>query len=493
MASDGANAVPGNAASDSGFFFGWWIVIGGLLIMATCYTIFVNCIPLFQSHIVEELGITVGQFNTGVSLCTVVAMLASVVIGKLTDKCSARVLGVVTVATSAVALLGLSAITAVWQFYLLCVIAGMVVVAGTRLLVSVVIANWFSAKRGLAVSIALAGSGVGGIVLSPATSAIIEASGWRPAFVMLAIVSVVVALPLVLIAFRSHPQDKGLLPYGESAEGEDVAADAGAAVADGAAADGASASTSVTKDAAASDVDSAPAAADDATSSKAGRSPDKPVTVALGWKRVRKSAGFWLLVVGFVMMGITNGCVITNSISNMTSVTVHGTEVVTGGHSTMWAGSVWSFYLAVVIVAKVSLGAIYDRWGLRMGTILGTLTSVLAGVALCFPATDMGPILACLFFGFATCMGTVAPPVMVVKEYGTQDLGTITGIVTAFELFGAALGSVVSGIMFDRFLSFVPVWIMVIAASVLMGITLLASVPLARSLVARVERGEAGA
>lgn len=75
----------------------------------------------------------------------------------------------------------------------------------------------------------------------------------------------------------------------------------------------------------------------------------------------------------------------------MTSVVVDGVEVVSGGHSTIWAGSVWSFYLAVVIVAKVSLGAIYDRWGLRMGTLLGTVTSVAAGIALCFPATDAGP------------------------------------------------------------------------------------------------------
>ena len=90
------------------FFYGWWIVIGGLLIMATCYTVFVNCIPLFQTHIVEELGITVGQFNTGVSITTVVAVFASLVIGRLTDKCSARVLGAATVLTSSVVLVGLS-------------------------------------------------------------------------------------------------------------------------------------------------------------------------------------------------------------------------------------------------------------------------------------------------------------------------------------------------------------------------------------------------
>ena len=160
------------------FFYGWWIVAGGFLIMSTCYTVFVNCIPLFQTHIVEELGITVGQFNTGVSITTVVAVFASLVIGRLTDKCSARVLGAATVLTSSVVLVGLSFITAVWQLYVLCIIAGMVVVAGTRLLVSVLISNWFTLKRGLAVSIALAGSGVGGIVLSPVTSAMIVSSGW---------------------------------------------------------------------------------------------------------------------------------------------------------------------------------------------------------------------------------------------------------------------------------------------------------------------------
>lgn len=421
------------------FFYGWWIVAGGLLIMATCYTVFVNCIPLFQTHIVKELGISVGQFNTGVSITTVVAVFASLVIGKLTDKCSARILGSITVVTSSVVLVGLSFVTQLWQLYALCIVAGFVVVAGTRLLVSVIISNWFTLKRGLAVSIALSGSGVGGVLLSPATSAMIEASGWRDAFLLLAVVCLAASLPLVIFTFRTRPSDIGLAPYGVG----------------------------------------------QVEQRKQDRSPDAPVTVSVGWKVLRKNAGFWMLVVGFVMMGVVNGAVITNSIANMTSVTLDGVEVVTGGHSTMWAGSVWSFYLALVIVMKVLLGAIYDRFGMEAGTILGTLTSMAAGVALCFPATDAGPILAVVFFSFATCMGTVAPPIMVSKEYGKKDLGTVTGIVTAFEMFGAAVGSVASGLMFDAWLSFAPVWIMTIVASAIMGVTLLASVPAARKLVER--------
>jgi len=421
------------------FFYGWWIVAGGFLIMATCYTIFVNCIPLFQPHIVKDLDIGVGQFNTGVSLCTVVAIFASLIIGKLIDKYSVRILGAFTVLTTSIVLVLFSFITQLWHLYALCIVAGMIVVAGTRLLISVLTTNWFTLKRGLAVSIALSGSGAGGVILSPITSAMIVNQGWRPAFLLLATIALIAALPITVIAFRNRPSDKGLEPYGVGRT-DKVAID---------------------------------------------KSPDEPVTVAVGWKVLQKNLGFWTLVIGFVMMGIVNGAIITNSISNMTSVTIENTVVVAGGHDPIWAGYVWSLYLGVVIVGKVALGAIYDRWGLRIGTLTGTAACILAGIALCFASTDWGPILAAIFFGFGTCMGTVSPPIMVVKQYGKKDLGNIVGIVTAFELFGAAIGAIVSGIFFDIFLSFVPAWIMTIIASVIMGFALMASIPAARKLVGR--------
>ena len=40
----------------------------------------------------------------------------------------------------------------------------------------------------------------------------------------------------------------------------------------------------------------------------------------------------------------------------------------------------WSLFLGVVIVAKISLGAIYDRYGLRAGTLLGTAACIIAAI-----------------------------------------------------------------------------------------------------------------
>lgn len=431
--------VQGAKEKQGQFFYGWWIVIGGFLIMSTCYTAFVNCIPLFQADMVATLGITMGQFNTGSALSTLVAMVASLVIGRLLDKSSSRVLGSFTVITSAVVLLLFSFITQLWQFYVLCAIAGMVVVAGTRLLVSVLISNWFTLKRGFAVSIALAGSGVGGMLLTAITSRVIDAYTWRPAFMVLALICLVLALPITVLMFRNRPSDKGLEPYG----------------------------------------------AGQVEREKGDTSPDKPVTVSMGWKVLRRSWAFWLLVIGFIMMGYCNGCVITNSITNMTAVDLNGVPIITGGHDIIWAGNIWTMYMGIVIFAKVGLGVIYDRWGLSKGSLLGAIASVAAGVALCFASTFWGPVLAAVFFGFATCMGTVAPPIMVVKEYGKKDLGLVVGIVTAFEMLGAAVGNIASGMMFDKYLSFTPVWLSVIVASIIMGITLMISVGGARKLVER--------
>lgn len=148
-------------------FPGWFVVAAGFLIMATCYTTFINCIALFQAYIVKDLGLTLSQYNLSSSISTLMSIVGAAAVGILADRVSSRVLGCLSVAITSLVLVALSFITAAWQLYVLIAIAGVVVVAGTRLLISLVSANWFTAKRGLAISIALSGSGFGGAVLSP--------------------------------------------------------------------------------------------------------------------------------------------------------------------------------------------------------------------------------------------------------------------------------------------------------------------------------------
>lgn len=148
-------------------------------------------------------------------------------------------------------------------------------------------------------------------------------------------------------------------------------------------------------------------------------------------------------------MGLVNGAILPNQVTNMTSVTVNGAKIVTGGHDPMWAGTVLSAYMVTVVIAKISLGAIYDRFGLRFGNILGSVACIIACVALCFPTTDLGPIVAAVSFGVGTCMGTITPTIAASKQFGMADLGKVTGTITSLEMVGGTVGAIVSGILFD--------------------------------------------
>lgn len=424
-------------------FPGWLVVASGFVIMATCYTIFVNCMSLFQPLIVSDLGITLAQYNISNAISTVVSVVGSLVIGHVADKVSGRVLGSLTVIATSAVLVGMSFVGELWQVYVLFAVSGCFAVASTRLLISLVTANWFTAKRGLAISIALSGSGFGGAILSPIVSSLIVSVGWRSAFLVLAAICMVAALPITAYSFRTKPSEIGLKPLGENPGNPSV-------------------STAGDKDEhAASEVN-------------------------VGWSRIKKSPAFWLLVVAFLFMGLVNGAILPNQVTNMTSVTVNGAKIVTGGHDPMWAGTVLSAYMVTVVIAKISLGAIYDRFGLRFGNILGSVACIVACMALCFPTTDLGPIVAAVSFGIGTCMGTITPTIAASKQFGMADLGKVTGTITSLEMVGGTVGAIVSGVLFDATGSFVSTWIVCLACSVIMLAFLLASEPIAAKLRASV-------
>lgn len=435
--------IPKTAAKPK-FFYGWWIVIGGFLMMATCYTTFVNCSSLFQAHIVSDLHMTIGQYNTGTSLASLISIVATLFMGTLIDKLGARQIASCLVILSAVLLFGYSAASAPWHIYLLAAVSGTLITSGVRLFISVVVTNWFNLKRGLAVSAALCGSGFGGMILSPVASAIIANYGWRTAYVALGIICLVAALPIPVIFFRTKPSEKGLLPLGAELSDEEI------------------------KEA----------------ERKSGHSLSE-VNVAVGWKVLRRHVGFWLLVLGFLFVGVINGAVSVNMVSNMTSVNNNGTEVVTGGHSVVWAGTVMSLYMGVVLVAKVALGWIFDRFGMYGGVLVGSVSCLLACLFLCFPTTDWGPILAAVFYGIGTCTATIGPSIMITHEYGRRDVGKLTGFAVSATALGGIIGAIVSGLAFDKALSFTPAWIIGIVCSVLMVVSLSASAAMSKSVVAK--------
>jgi MFS family permease len=105
-----------------------------------------------------------------------------------------------------------------WQLYLtLGVLAG----GGVNCLAytgqSIYLTSWFVRRRGLALSIAFSGVGIGSIAILPWLGWLIRTAGWRSACVWLGVLLFAVLVPLNLL-LRRRPEDLGLSPDGLAAD-----------------------------------------------------------------------------------------------------------------------------------------------------------------------------------------------------------------------------------------------------------------------------------
>ena len=95
-----------------------------------------------------------------------------------------------------------------WQVnWFLCAVLG---VGTTPLAWSRGIASWFVERRGLAIGIALSGSGVTAFVAPPLLGAFVALHGWRAGYLAIAATIVCIALPMTWLFFRPRPSDPSL-------------------------------------------------------------------------------------------------------------------------------------------------------------------------------------------------------------------------------------------------------------------------------------------
>lgn len=197
------------------FFYGWVIVAVTFLVFVVGYATW-HSFSIFYVAVLADFGWSRGDTALTFSIFTVVYGLNSLVAGVLVDRFGPRVMLPAGGVTVGVGLLALTQMSELWHFYLL---FGVVVAVGLSTLGSVpsyaVLSNWFVRKRGTALGLATAGIGIGTLVLVPLLQRVIEASGWRTAYLILGLVILAVVPTITAIFQRHRPQQMGLLPDGE--------------------------------------------------------------------------------------------------------------------------------------------------------------------------------------------------------------------------------------------------------------------------------------
>ena len=200
-------------------FYGWWIVLAGSISQAYTSGTFWQGFGAFFDPIIDQFGWSRALTAGAMSLQRTESGAISPFVGWFVDKFGPRNVMLFGTGLTALGFILLSRIQELWQFYAAFLVLTIGLSFGTFLIVTTAVANWFVENRSKALSITMAGSGLGG-VLVPVIIWLIATTDWRTGLVVVAIGHLVIGIPVSFV-MKSRPEDYGLLPDGALPEEPD--------------------------------------------------------------------------------------------------------------------------------------------------------------------------------------------------------------------------------------------------------------------------------
>jgi MFS family permease len=421
------------------FFYGWVIVAGAFVTMGlgvNARTAFSLFLPPILAEFGWERGMTAGAFSFGF----LVSAILSPFVGRLMDRRGPRVVIEIGVSCMAAGLLLAPLVRRPWQLY---ATLGVLVGGGANCLgytgQSLFLPNWFVRRRGLAMSVAFSGVGVGAIIVLPWLQTLIGRAGWRTACWALGLVVLGLLAPINLL-LKQRPEDLGLRPDGDCCVSAGGAGDPMANVVDAA-------------------------------------------WVSAEWTlgRALRTARFWWIALGYVC-----------GLFAWYAVQVHQTAyLIEIGVSTTQASWALGFVSLAGIPGQIALGHVSDRIGREWVWTIGS-----AGFALCYLALlglRHGPTPTLLFlmvasqgmlgYGLTSVIGAIPAEI-----FQGPHFGTIFGTLMLAAIAGGAAGPWVTGALHDAAGSYIPAFWIAIVCSALSAVAIwLAGPRQVRAVAGRVQ------
>ena len=197
-------------------FYGWSLV--GLAFSASMITAGISGYGLsfFVIPMSEDLGVSRAEFST-ITLFRLASLPIIPILGILVDKRHGpRLLLTFGSVIAGLTLVATSRVETLWQFFIVYgVVFGIAMFTmGGQLVGPAVLAKWFIRRRGRVMAISAVGISGGGLVIAPTAGWLVSEFGWRTAWVVLGVLTILVITPAAALLMRRQPEDVGLLPDG---------------------------------------------------------------------------------------------------------------------------------------------------------------------------------------------------------------------------------------------------------------------------------------
>lgn len=385
-------------------FYGWWIVLGCIIITSTMVPLIMSLSNKFLIQVTTEMGISRSAFTLANTILQGLGIFLSPIVSKKLANGNMRKIQCISVLGFAISYASYALAQNVFHLYISAFFVGVFFLNATLIPVSMMITNWFVKKRGLAMSLAMSGIGIGGFIFSPVVTNFLSNYGWRTTYLIMAIIVLILALPTSLFILRKKPEDMGLMPYGS---GESITTN--------------------------------------------NNSLKTSQSIALSVSDSKIKVFFWLLLLGMF----------TNSIINSGSLG-HFPPAIEELHGANVQATIISLYSLVGIFGKLLIGWINDKFGIVASTTFGCVAFGLAFVFMLFGSNVTMLYVMAISFGLGNAIGTVIPPLITSAVFGAEKYGEAYGIVNSASQVGLALGSLFIASLYDVVGSYTPAWIILL-------------------------------
>lgn len=154
-------------------------------------------LPFFYDFWIEEFGWNRATITSGNAVGKViVGPIFGFIAGWFIDRFGPRRLMLTGIVMGGFALIGLSVMTTLWQFYLFYLFNALGYLFGGPLPNQVMISRWFDKSRGKIMGIAYLGIGVGGMLVPQIAKALNVSFGWRGGILCLGLLMIAIAFPM---------------------------------------------------------------------------------------------------------------------------------------------------------------------------------------------------------------------------------------------------------------------------------------------------------
>ncbi len=392
-----------NDRNPSRIFYGFIIAIAAFFILFSAYGLRF-AYGVFFKPMAGQLGMNAATTSAAYSISFFMEGVFSLISGGLADRFGPRIVLSLSSILVAAGYCLMPLVHSPWQLYLFYgIVLGIGMGAMFVPLVSMT-ARWFNARRNLMTGIVSSGAGAGMLIVPSATAHLIERYGWRSSFLIMGIV-----VPVIIFSaaqfLKRDPQSVGTVSYGTSGKSvADISASGGHAL------------------------------------HEALRIPQ-----------------FWIVLV----------MVFWFSVFSM-SYNVHIVpDAIDAGMPATSAANILALTGALILVGRIVLGTIADKTGNRPIFILCFVLSTCALLLISIVQTHWAFFALAVMIGLSQGgVGSSQSP-LIASLFGLRSHGLIFGAIGFGSTFGAAVGPLLSGFIFDRTGSYHWAFLMCAAASLI--------------------------